>query len=149
MASKSKSRYMKTGNIADNRVGLAPNPEEKPTAVKKPLKKKANSKVTKPVSPKKPSPNAPAPNNKPAPNASKKAKTPAKSAPAKSAPAKSAPAKFAAKKNANANTAKTNKNAPKYRFNSPSNSVLTAHNFEDLYRLEGKGESREEFKRKM
>ena len=143
MASKSKSRYMKTGNIADNRVGLAPNPEEKPTAVKKPLKKKANSKVTKPVSPKKPSPNAPAP------NASKKAKTPAKSAPAKSAPAKSAPAKFAAKKNANANTAKTNKNAPKYRFNSPSNSVLTAHNFEDLYRLEGKGESREEFKRKM
>ena len=123
----SKSRYMKTGNIADNRVGLAPNPEEKPKAVKKPLAK--NAKAT----PKKPSP----PKNKP--NASKKAKTPAKSAPAKSA----------AKKNVNANTAKTNKNAPKYRFNSPSNSVLTANNFEDLYRLEGKGESREEFKRKM
>lgn len=124
----SKSRYMKTGIIADNRVGLAPNPEEKPKAVKKPLAK--NAKAT----PKKPSP----PKNKP--NASKKAKTPAKSTPAKSAPAKSAPAKF---------VAKTNKNAPKYRFNSPSNSVLTANNFEDLYRLEGKGESREEFKRKM
>ena len=132
----SKSRYMKIGNIADNRVGLAPNPEEKPKAVKKPSAK--NAKATKPVSPKKPSPNKPAPKNKP--NVSKKAKTPAKSAPAKSVPKKAQP---------NANTAKTNKNAPKYRFNSPSNSVLTANNFEDLYRLEGKGESREEFKRKM
>ena len=123
----SKSRYMKTGNIADNRLGLAPNPEEKPKAVKKPLAKNAKA-TPKKTLPTKPSP----PKNKP--NASKKAKT---------------PAKFVAKKNANANTAKTNKNAPKYRFNSPSNSVLTANNFEDLYRLEGKGESREEFKRKM
>jgi hypothetical protein len=37
---------MKTGNIDDNRVGLAPNPEEKPKAVKKELKKNAPAKPT-------------------------------------------------------------------------------------------------------
>jgi len=116
---------MKTGNIADNRVGLAPNPEEKPKVVKKPLAKKATT------TPKKPSPKAPVL----APNSSKKSKT---------------PAKVVAKKKTNANS-KTNKSkpAPKYRFNSPASLALTPQNFEDLFILEGKGESREEFKRQM
>ncbi len=121
MATKYKSRYMKTGNIADNRVGLAPNPEEKPKVVKKSLKKKTNANAT----PKKPSPKAPA----------KKATSSAKPAPKKNASPKP----------------KTNKSkpSPKYRFNSPASLALTPQNFEDLFILEGKGESREEFKRKM
>ena len=133
MASKSKSRYMKTGNIDDNRVGLAPNPEEKPKAVKKPLTKKATKPVSPKPTPRKLSPNKPvpalAPKNKPAPT--------------------KAPKKASLKKTNNAPSKNSNKNAPKYRFNSPANSILTANNFEDLYILEGKGESREEFKRKM
>ena len=132
---KSKSRYMKTGNIVDTTSGLAPNPEVKPKVVKKTLTKKANANAP----PKKPSPpknkqviKAPVP--KPAPNSSKKAKT---------------PSKFVAKKKANAPNPQTNKSKPKYRFNSPASLALTPQNFEDLFILEGKGESREEFKRKM
>ena len=140
MASKSKSRYMKTGNIADNRVGLAPNPEEKPKAVKKTLTKKATKPVSpkQPASPKKPSP----PKNKPTPT------KPATKAPKKASLKKEQPNNALFKTNI-APSKTSNKNAPKYRFNSPSNSVLTANNFEDLFRLEGKGESREEFKRQM
>jgi hypothetical protein len=124
---------MKTGNIADNRVGLAPNPEVTPKVVKKTLTKKATANA-KPT-PKKPSPskNKSVPVLK-APNASKKAK---------------APAKVVAKKKTNAN-AKTKNNAPKYRFNSPSNQELSANNMEDLFRLyELPGLSRLEFKRQM
>jgi len=130
------SRYMKTGTIADNRVGLAPNPEKKPKVVKKPLTKKAMANTT----PKKPSPSKnntlpKVPVTKLALNASKKSKP---------------PAKFVAKKKTNANSnPQTNKSKPKYRFNSPSSLALTPQNFEDLFILEGKGESREEFKRQM
>jgi len=124
---------MKTGNIADNRVGLAPNPEEKPKVVKKPLSKKANATPKKPLSPK---------NEAVLPkNTSKKAKTPATVAPKK---------QTTAKVHANASPkTKINKNAPKYRFNSPSNQELSANNFEEIYKLEGHGLSRSEFKRQM
>jgi hypothetical protein len=126
---------MKTGNIVDNRVGLAPNPEEKPKVVKKTLAKKASA------TPKKPSPNKPVPPE----NASKKAKPTAKVVVKKKITAK---ANVNANKNASLKT-KINKNAPKYRFNSPSNQELSANNFEEIYKLEGHGLSRSEFKRQM
>jgi hypothetical protein len=135
------SRYMKVGNIASNNRGyLGPNPE--------PAKKKKQAvtkKATKPASPKKPSPKNKSTLATPKPPTPKPSLAPPKSVP--KAP-KSEPKKASLKKT-QMNFSIANKNAPKYRFNSPSNSVLTANNFEDLYILEGKGESREEFKRKM
>jgi hypothetical protein len=128
------SRYMKVGkNVLNNRGYLAPNPEAKPQVFKKTKASKkananpSNAKPANAKSPKKPSP---------------------KEAPKKKASLKQTNVPEAPKKKSSVKKLALNKNV-KYRFNSPSNQVLSANNFEDLFKLEGKGESREEFKQKM
>jgi hypothetical protein len=135
---------MKVGNnILNTRGSLLPNPEEKPKRAKK-TTQSASKKTATENAPKKKKATKPS-----SPKAEKK-KTANPSSPKGKKKKTPSPKQNVTKPNApSPKHSKTNKNVPKYRFNSPSNNVLTAHNFEDLFILEGKGETREEFKQKM